>query len=182
MTDNHVSMTGRVGTAPELVLAGGQPRTHFRLGCTRRYRDPGTGEWTDGRTTWVTVTCWRALARNVVRSVQVGDLVIVHGRLDFSEWESAEGRRSRLSLAADAVGFDLSTGIAEFHRVRWSATGPELPEPRDGAAPDEPQRVGAGAENDGAWAVGPTPGPADEPGPGADDPWLEEEPVEPVGV
>jgi single-strand DNA-binding protein len=74
---------------------------------------------------WVTVTCWRALARNVSQSVGVGDQVMVQGRLVYDQWDAADGtRRSAVKVVADAVGFDLSIGIAEFHKIRWSGSGP----------------------------------------------------------
>lgn len=113
----HLHMTGWAGTDVETrVTARAQASTaSFRLACTPRLRR--NGEWCDGDTTWITVTCYRTLADNVASSVTKGDPVLVSGRLRTNTWVDAEGQRQeRLLLEASSVGHDLSRGTASFAR------------------------------------------------------------------
>jgi hypothetical protein len=62
----QVSLTGYVATEPRYrTVSSGTPVLSMRVGWTRRRRDYTTGEWSDGNTSFVTVTCWRKLAENL---------------------------------------------------------------------------------------------------------------------
>ena len=101
MTD-RITVTGVVGSDPRPTMTpAGLQITNFRLDSTRRYFDRATGQWTDGETTWFTVTAWRALAERVRDSVGRGDAVIVHGRLSTRTWTDERGRHA-LTLATAA--------------------------------------------------------------------------------
>ncbi|MBA3021937.1 single-stranded DNA-binding protein [Propionicimonas sp.] len=114
--DAVVWITGNVGTEvecrtvrDELVFAS------FRLACTPRIRRGG--EWGDGETTWLGVTCSRALAENVRASVKKGDALVVVGKLRTTRWEDTErGAQERLTIEAITIGHDLNRGIAQFRR------------------------------------------------------------------
>ncbi len=118
MYETYVTVTGVVATQPRVVILDDSLRiTSFRLASTSRRRDRD-GNWSDGHTTWLTVTCWRALAANVAESVDKKDRVVVHGRLRTRDWTSAEGQqRTTIEVEADAVGHDLSFGTAAFTRA-----------------------------------------------------------------
>lgn len=120
-----VWMTGNVGgeveyreVRDELGFAS------FRLACTPRLRRGG--EWVDGETTWLGVTCSRALAENVRSSISKGDPVIVIGKLRTTRWQDPErGPQERLTIEASAVGHDLSRGTTVFRKnVRSVAAAP----------------------------------------------------------
>jgi len=132
MKVNHVSLCGRLVADPEsrTINGGENVVTSFRLACTPRHYDRARAEWVDGRTTWVTVSCWRQLARNVAVSLRKGSPVLVTGRLTSSEWTTPEGRRSRLEVEAESVGIDLTFGTSTFQKVSWS-------EPRPARGPSE---------------------------------------------
>lgn len=138
---NHVSLCGRLVADPEsrTINGGENVVTSFRLACTPRHYDRARGEWVDGRTTWVTVSCWRQLARNTALSLRKGYPVVVSGRLSSSEWTTPEGRRSRLELEAESVGVDLTYGTITFEKVSWS-------EPRVAHGPSEADDVALAAE------------------------------------
>ena len=112
--DAVIWMTGYVGSEVEfrqvredLVFAS------FRLACTPRLRRGG--EWSDGETTWIGVTCSRSLAENVRDSIAKGDPVVVVGKLRTSRWKDDQGvSRERLVLEALAVGHDLNRGVTGF--------------------------------------------------------------------
>jgi len=120
--DAVVWITGNVGSEvecrtvrEELVFAS------FRLASTPRIRR--SGEWTDGETTWLGVTCSKALAENVRASVKKGDPVVVVGKLRTTRWEDAErGAQERLTIEATAVGHDLTRGVSQFRRNARTAS------------------------------------------------------------
>ena len=140
-----VQMTGHVGT--EVDIRGNGSVTAFRLACTPRVRGKG-GEYSDGNTTWIDVTCFRSLATHVAASVRKGDPVIVIGKLRTSVWTKDGQTRERLGLEAETVGHDLSRGTAIFRKsVRPSA------EPADGdEPPDDIDQAGLSAEERRAQA------------------------------
>lgn len=118
MYETHVTVTGVVATPPRALILDDSLRiTSFRLASTSRKR-ARDGSWSDGHTTWLTVTCWRGLAANVADSVQKRDRVVVHGRLRARDWRAADGStRTSVEVDADAVGHDLSFGTATFVRT-----------------------------------------------------------------
>ncbi len=110
----------------------------FRLASTPRRYDRGIGQWVDGDTSFVNVTCWRRLARHVRESVHRGDPVLVHGRLRVREYETEDGRKgTSVEVDAVSVGHDMSRGTSQFvrpQRERELAPGPER-DHLDAAAP-----------------------------------------------
>jgi single-strand DNA-binding protein len=111
--ESYVHVTGYVGT--DVELRSGSGLATFRLATTPRYRK--NGDWVDGNTTWLTVTCWRSLAEHVASSIRKGDPVIVVGRLRTNVWQGQDGPVERLILEAITVGHDLSRGTSAFRRM-----------------------------------------------------------------
>ena len=112
--DAHVHLTGNVGGDVEF-RNNTVPVASFRLACTPRVRK--AGEWTDGATTWLTVTCFRGLADNVAGSLRRGDPVLVGGRLRTNVWTKEGVKHERLVLEATSVGHDLTWGTSAFRRT-----------------------------------------------------------------
>ena len=108
----HTSITvvgNRITPVNRRNLPDGRPVASFRIACTERRVDRSTGEWGDGETFFLGVTCWRELAGNVASSLGVGDPIIVRGRIYTSTYEDKEGRRNTVQeIDADAVGPDLA--------------------------------------------------------------------------
>jgi single-strand DNA-binding protein len=119
MNDIEITVCGNVATDPRhVVSAEGVPITSFRIASTARRFDRERRSWVDGPTTWMTVTCFRALAGNVLESVRKGQKVVVYGRLRVSRWHDDEGRqRERTEVDAVAVGHDLAWGRSQFTRM-----------------------------------------------------------------
>lgn len=141
-----VQMTGYAGT--EVEIRGGGSVAAFRLACTPRVRSKG-GEYGDGNTTWIDVTCFRSLATHVAASIRKGDPVIVVGKLRTSVWEKDGQSRERLGLEAETVGHDLTRGTAIFRRAPRASV-----EPTDADEPDdEVDRAGPSAEERDAQAA-----------------------------
>lgn len=136
MHEIEVTVTGNVCSDVRLATTeAGTPVASFRVASTPRWmRD---GAWTDGPTTFTSVTCWRGLAEHVAASVGKGAPVIVSGRLSVRSWE-ADGGRSGQSVEIDArhVGLDLLFGTGSLER----ATRREVE--RDEPADAEPVAAG----------------------------------------
>lgn len=119
MNETYVTVSGVVASDPRAMVLDNSVRiTSFRLASTPRRRDRA-GQWVNGDTTWLNVTCWRYLASNAAASIHKRDRVVVHGRLRVRPYTTAEGvARLAVEVEADSVGHDLAYGTSVFTRVR----------------------------------------------------------------
>jgi len=119
MFDTHVTVVGNVVAEPRLAhTKDGHAVASFRLASTPRRLDRATGEWRDGETLFTGVTCWRALAENVVISLKKGSSVIVMGKLSIRPYETKDGdKRQSVDIDALAVGPDLGRAVAVIKRT-----------------------------------------------------------------
>ena len=167
----QLSVTGYVANEPEYSVVGnGIPKLTMRVAWTTRRREPSTGEWVDGNTSFVRVTCWRRLADNLATCLRKGDPVLLRGRLDVRPFTGKDGvRRVSVDVEANSLGHDLSRGVAGFRRV-WESTGKTAEQ----AAAGENGTGGDGsADGEAALAAmaggGPVPGAANGSAEGAAD-------------
>lgn len=109
MNENVITIAGNVATAPAPRGPGGTI-TSFRLASTQRRFDKETNGWIDAHTNWFTVSAFRQLAVHALSSLQVGQRVIVTGRLKIRTWENASGKGTGVDIEADAIGRDLLWG------------------------------------------------------------------------
>ena len=100
-----VTITGWVGNNPALTLTtNDRRRTTVRVATTHRYRDE-KGAWTDGETTWYSVTFWDDAAESVAKSLHSGEPVVVTGRLVLDRWDAPDGSpRAELALRGATIG------------------------------------------------------------------------------
>jgi single-strand DNA-binding protein len=147
MNDTTVTLVGNVATAVEYrdTVTGGVAR--FRFAVTARRWDRERGLWTDGNTSFYTVSAWRSLGANLAASVSVGEPLVVHGRLKVREEERDGQRKTFVDVDAVAVGHDLSRGTAAFRRAPRAESRLQ-PEPQSGSGSGS----GARPEQD-PWAV-----------------------------
>ena len=139
MGETYVTLWGNIATDPKsMSTPSGVRITKFRLACTASRRDAQTGEFTDGVTSWYSVSCWRELAVNVAASLLKGDPVVVYGKQVVRDWEAEDGRKGTdVSIDALSVGHDLRRGQARFSRIRRdqpvgaTGTGSETTEPTE---------------------------------------------------
>ncbi|WP_370615099.1 single-stranded DNA-binding protein [Mumia sp. Pv 4-285] len=118
MSDNQMTVYGNVGTPVELRESGSFAWAMFRVGSTPRYYDRQQGGWRDLPTVWITVKAARTLAQNAATSLQLGDPVVVLGRLRTHTWQDKESgeEHRRDVLEATAVCHDLNRGTTTFRR------------------------------------------------------------------
>ena len=115
--DNTMTFHGRVGTQVEL-REGGVPWVLFRVASTPSYFDPATRTWRDLETIWISVKAWRNLAQNAAESLEVGDPVVVIGKLRTEKWTTQDGQpRESTVLEANLIGHDLTWGVTKLQRV-----------------------------------------------------------------
>jgi single stranded DNA-binding protein len=122
MNEAQVTVIGYVASSPRLVVTkAGRFVTNMRVGVTPRKLDKETGQWSDGDSSYVTVTCWRALATNVASCLRKGDPVVVKGRMRVREFDDKDGKpRVVVEVDASTMGHDLSRGVAHFLRTKRS--------------------------------------------------------------
>lgn len=134
MNETHVTAVGTICTAltPKRVGPEGRLVVNFRVACHERRRDRLSGQWGDGDSFYIQVSCWRRLAENVLASLVTGDPVVVTGRLYTRSWETEGEKRSTVKLDASSVAVDLSRHravvVRQSERVVYDATTTE-PEP-----------------------------------------------------
>lgn len=118
MNEIQVTLRGNVASDPRYVrFDDGNILTSFRLASTVRRFDRDRQEWVDRGTTFVNVTCRRAMAANAASSVHKGQPMVVTGKLTERYW-SANGRSGQtLEIQADGLGHDLTYGTSQFARM-----------------------------------------------------------------
>lgn len=114
MFETYLTVIGTVVTEPAFRSTAGGELVSFRVAGNSRRRDRASGDWTNGPTLYLTVTCWRNLVSGV-RDAELrrGAPIIAHGQVSTNEYVAGDGiTRSDLVMTADAVGVDLA-------RVSW---------------------------------------------------------------
>jgi single-strand DNA-binding protein len=131
---NRVVLVGNLTRDPELrELPSGHSVCNLRLACNGIRRTP-EGEYQE-RPLFFDVAAFGGLAESVARYMHKGSRVAVDGRLEWSEWETAEQqKRQAVSVVAESVQF-LDRPAA---RGEGDSRG-------EGGEDEERELVGAGA-------------------------------------
>jgi len=105
-TINRVVIVGRLTRDPELrSTAAGTSVCRMRLACNSGWRNKDTGEF-DERPNFFDVTVFGPSGEACARFLAKGRPVAVDGRLDWHEWESADGEhRQAVGIVAESVQF-----------------------------------------------------------------------------
>lgn len=124
MYEAQCAVVGTVITNPvKRSTPTGDEVLSFRMASNARRQDRNTGEWTDGGTLYLTVTCWRRLVRGVASALMKGDPIIAYGQLRTNEYTNRDGvDRADLEMRASTVGPDLSRCNVSILRARSSVT------------------------------------------------------------
>ncbi len=111
-----VTIVGRAGTNPQVSLGSTGDRASFRVVSTERRFDKASDSWVDGDECWLTVVCWRALAKAVMSTVRRGDPVVVLGRITNRSYEKNGVTQYFTDIRADFVGLDAARIGSRFTR------------------------------------------------------------------
>ena len=104
-----ITVTGRVGTIPELRFTqSGVAVCSFSVVTDRRTKNEQTGEWESHDTTWFRFTAWRQLAETITEEIDKGDAIIAEGRINLAEYETKDGQKGKsLEFLVFSLGKDL---------------------------------------------------------------------------
>lgn len=117
MFDTQITIVGNVCTKPVQRQFPAGALTDFRMASTSRRFDRKQDRWVDGDELFIRVACWRSLGEHVYQSLEVGDPIIVRGRLFSRKFVDGNDQpRVTYEVNAQAVGHDLSRGVARFSR------------------------------------------------------------------
>jgi single-strand DNA-binding protein len=120
---NEVTLVGNLTDDPELrYTPSGTPVASFTVAVNRRMRDPASGEWKDGETSFIRCNVWRQQAEHAAESLSKGTRAIVVGRLRQRSWETPEGqRRSVTEVEVENVGPSLEWATASVTKSSRSS-------------------------------------------------------------
>jgi len=132
---NKVFLMGNLTRDPELrYTPSGTPVCEFGLAVNRRYKT-SAGEQRD-ETCFVDVTMWGARGVAISEYLTKGQPIFIEGRLKYDSWESAEGRRTKMTVVAEGFEFIGSRGGA-------GAAGRGAADAEEGGAAEPPARGGS---------------------------------------
>jgi single-strand DNA-binding protein len=129
----RVTLVGNLTADPELRFTpSGLPVANLRLAVTPRSRQED-GSWTQGETTFQTVTVWRDQATNAAESLGKGARVIVVGRPKQRTWTDQDGAEHQVSeVDAEELGPSLrwaTTNVTRTNSRKASSGQPDDPPP-----------------------------------------------------
>ncbi len=118
-----ITIVGNAVEDPELRFTpSGAAVVTFRIASTPRHLDKTSNTWTDGETTFLTITQWRGAAENVAETVKRGMRLVVVGRLQQRTYENKDGeKRTVFEVQADAVAVSLTHATATVSKTTRSA-------------------------------------------------------------
>jgi single-strand DNA-binding protein len=114
----RVTLVGNLTADPELRFTpSGLQVANLRLAVTPRIRQQD-GSWTQGETSFHTVTVWRDQAANAAESLTKGARVIVVGRPKERSWTDADGTQHHVvEVDAEELGPSLRWATAKVMRT-----------------------------------------------------------------
>ena len=103
-----ITLNGNLTEDPTLRYTKNEkPVTSLRVACSERKRTEA-GEWVDGESVFINVTCWNQTATNAASSLTKGDTVVISGKLKQREYTDNEGNKKTIyEVEADSVGAEL---------------------------------------------------------------------------
>ena len=94
---------------PELRYANnGNSVTNFRVASNSRRKNPQTGQWEDGDTTFLSVSAFGGLGENVAARFKKGQRVNITGQLKQREYEKDGQKRTVYEVTANSVAEPVS--------------------------------------------------------------------------
>jgi single-strand DNA-binding protein len=114
----RVTLVGNLTADPELRFTpSGLQVANLRLAVTPRIRQQD-GSWTQGETSFHTVTVWRDQATNAAETLHKGARVIVVGRPKQRTWTDQDGTDHQVTeIDAEEIGPSLRWATAKVTRT-----------------------------------------------------------------
>ncbi len=121
--DNFVQVVGNVTRDPELrFTTGGVAVCSFGIAWSPSRRNPQTGEWEDGETSFFNCSAWRDLGENIAASISKGTRVVVTGSVRARDWEDRDGnKRTSIEIDVEDCAPSLKWAQAQVERTSRSS-------------------------------------------------------------
>lgn len=105
-----VTLTGNLTEDPELkYTANATALLKLRIACSDRRKDQATGQWVDGKTTFIDVVAWRDLAEAAGSVLGRGDKVTISGKLTMNTYTAKDGtERTTYEVNADTIAAPIT--------------------------------------------------------------------------
>ncbi len=101
---NKVFLMGNLTRDPELRhIPNGTAVCDLGLAINRRYKS-GDGEQKE-ETCFVDITFWQRRGEVISEYLKKGDPIFIEGRLQLDQWETSDGRRSKLKVIGENFQF-----------------------------------------------------------------------------
>lgn len=121
-----ITVTGNLGSDPKINTAqSGTSYSRFSLAWAESQKDK-SGQWQQGPTVWIHVTCFGLLAESVARNLRKGHRVTVSGTITPETWVAPQGQEStQLTIRANSVAADLTFQDMQIskHQATQTNTG-----------------------------------------------------------
>ena len=105
MNINSVCITGNLCMDPELrSFPSGGSVARLRVAVNGGYKSRETNEWVD-KAHFFDVEVFNRQAESSVEHLSKGRAIAVQGRLDYQEWETDDGKRSKVVIRANTLQF-----------------------------------------------------------------------------
>jgi single-strand DNA-binding protein len=118
MNEPTITIVGNLSSNPEMRFTpNGVSVATFNVASNPRSKVDG--EWVDGTTVFLSVTCWRDIAVNVCESMRKGDPVMVIGRFTQQTWTDKDTGKERRKdeIQGDMVGVPLTRHTVKITKV-----------------------------------------------------------------
>jgi len=161
----RIQIEGRLTRNPEMkFLPSGVAVASFGVACNDRKKDPTTGEWADGDTTFLDCSAWRETAEHVADSLHKGDLVLINGKLAMRKYLNKENVEvTTYGVTVETIGPSLQwNAVTVAARASRTQTPPPAAEDPWATMPQPPpqQPVAPAQQAAAAPQVQPASGPA----------------------
>jgi single-strand DNA-binding protein len=120
-----VTLVGNLVSDVTVRQTSGGLVANFRIAADNGYFDRRNQQWVE-KTTYLSVSAWRALGENVAQSLAKGQPVVVVGKPRQREFDRDGQRVTVVEIDADLVGHDLNRGASSFERTRRGPQTSEL--------------------------------------------------------
>ena len=119
MNDIITTVIGNAVTDVSLrTTSTGASVASFRIASNSRRFDKSTNTWIDQDPSYLSISAWSQLAKNVALSVHKGQALVVTGKLKVRQWQDADKSGTNVEIDATAIGHDLNRGTSEFTKVK----------------------------------------------------------------
>ena len=97
---------------PELRFTNsGKAVANFRTASNSRKKNPDTGQWENGDSTFLTVNVWGELGENAAQQFQKGSKITIKGVLKQRDYETREGEKRTVF---EVEAYEVSAPVSRF--------------------------------------------------------------------